>query len=461
MKIKQISLKDFRCFDRLQVDFAPEHTVHVVIGEQHAGKSALLEALRLAASAYSWAVSGAAPDIAPADHRVSGADPVADRVQAVQLKVEATLSDASGQSREAAWVKFTNSPTDTHSRLLYAANLTNPVAVAKAVYAAAADGNRILPVLKSIGQHYSLTKSAESQRITLNGNAADGYLHCWDSAAPERYLFACLDRLPAEGFTVFQQAVLAVLPALETVTWLRDQQQLVVKFANGDVRTLDMLGDGDRYLLLLAGELATRAFLLNQHLGTSVLAQTSGLVLIDGFGHCLHPSLQSDALARLQQTFPLVQFILSTHSPLVLNGLKREQIHLLDIDDDGKRTHSHPEEDAIGLGAEGILLKLFGLTTTYDKQSIAWNEEYKILFRRKTTAGLTEAEAARFQELGGLLAGFRLDPSLQVREEDSVTRAVREQMAQREQTRTRGLDTPPVSYAELNSEVENALNSLF
>ena len=36
----------------------------------------------------------------------------------------------------------------------------------------------------------------------------------------------------------------------------------------------------------------------------------------------LHPSLEQEVLARLKKTFPSIQFIVSTHSPMVLSNLK-------------------------------------------------------------------------------------------------------------------------------------------
>ena len=106
-------------------------------------------------------------------------------------------------------------------------------------------------------------------------------------------------------------------------------------------------------------------------------------MIIDEFGIHLHPELQNAALTRLAKAFPKIQFLVSTHSPLLLNGLKKEQVHILAKDIDGNRIVFNPNTDIIGLGAEGILLRIFGLTTTYDTESLNWVEDYKKLFLKK------------------------------------------------------------------------------
>ena len=47
-----------------------------------------------------------------------------------------------------------------------------------------------------------------------------------------------------------------------------------------------------------------------------------GIAIIDEIDIHLHPSLEQEVLARLKKTFPSIQFIVSTHSPMVLSNLK-------------------------------------------------------------------------------------------------------------------------------------------
>ena len=68
-------------------------------------------------------------------------------------------------------------------------------------------------------------------------------------------------------------------------------------------------------------ELAYRSVLLNPAM-ENIAAETEGVVLIDEIEMHLHPAWQWKVLKVLQETFPKVQFIISTHSPIVLSSAK-------------------------------------------------------------------------------------------------------------------------------------------
>ena len=55
-----------------------------------------------------------------------------------------------------------------------------------------------------------------------------------------------------------------------------------------------------------------------------------GILMVDEVDQHLHPSLQSEVLSKLAATFPHVQMIMTTHSPLVALGAEPEQIIALD-----------------------------------------------------------------------------------------------------------------------------------
>ncbi|AFC26585.1 AAA family ATPase [Saprospira grandis] len=87
------------------------------------------------------------------------------------------------------------------------------------------------------------------------------------------------------------------------------------------------LSSGEKALLALAGDLAMRLALANE--GEEHPLRGAGVVMIDEIDLHLHPSWQRKVVSRLRQTFPNIQFILTTHSPLVINHLKAESLYLL------------------------------------------------------------------------------------------------------------------------------------
>ncbi|MDA2893395.1 AAA family ATPase [Mycolicibacterium sp. BiH015] len=59
-------------------------------------------------------------------------------------------------------------------------------------------------------------------------------------------------------------------------------------------------------------------------------AEVTGIVLIDEIGLHLHPELERAIVPRLRRALPNVQFIVTTHSPMVLASFDRTELKVLD-----------------------------------------------------------------------------------------------------------------------------------
>lgn len=115
---------------------------------------------------------------------------------------------------------------------------------------------------------------------------------------------------------------------------------------------VDLLSDGEKCTLSMVGDLARRLSIANPSLSNPL--KGDGIVIIDEIDLHLHPSWEISILPKLQKTFPNCQFIVSTHSPLVLSQQKADSIFLLTHDEEGKIEFSHPKV-ANGLTANEIL----------------------------------------------------------------------------------------------------------
>ena len=94
-----------------------------------------------------------------------------------------------------------------------------------------------------------------------------------------------------------------------------DEYYLVAYFADGSRRRWDELPAGYERLYNIVFDIAYRSYILN---GSEYDPQ--GIVLIDELDLHLHPSMEQDVLQRLTSTFEHIQFIVSTHSPLVISN---------------------------------------------------------------------------------------------------------------------------------------------
>jgi predicted ATP-binding protein involved in virulence len=82
------------------------------------------------------------------------------------------------------------------------------------------------------------------------------------------------------------------------------------------------LSDGYRNTLGMIGDIAYRMAELNPHLTTN----SPGVVLIDELDLHLHPKWQRHIVGDLKRIFPNCQFIVTTHSPFIIQSLKSGEL---------------------------------------------------------------------------------------------------------------------------------------
>jgi predicted ATP-binding protein involved in virulence len=75
-------------------------------------------------------------------------------------------------------------------------------------------------------------------------------------------------------------------------------------------------------------DIAYRLAVLNPAFENSKDAE--GIILIDEIDLHLHPKWQWNVLNALEKTLPNVQFIIATHSPIVISSCKNENLIMLD-----------------------------------------------------------------------------------------------------------------------------------
>ena len=72
--------------------------------------------------------------------------------------------------------------------------------------------------------------------------------------------------------------------------------------------------------------------LFNMHTVTpkGKLADVAGVVMIDDIDVHLHPGWQREIVPKLAETFPKMQFIITTHSPLVVGTVHAANIRVIE-----------------------------------------------------------------------------------------------------------------------------------
>ena len=108
------------------------------------------------------------------------------------------------------------------------------------------------------------------------------------------------------------------LPGIDVLDFfvsVYEEDGLCLETKDGQNPPFEKLPAGYKRIFYVALDIAYRSYILN---GTT---DSEGIVVIDEIDLHLHPALEQVILQCFQETFPNIQFIVSTHSPLVLTGV--------------------------------------------------------------------------------------------------------------------------------------------
>ena len=131
------------------------------------------------------------------------------------------------------------------------------------------------------------------------------------------------------------------------------------------------------------------------------LADHRGIVMIDEVDLHLHPEWQLVVLPTVSQALPKLQFLCTTHSPIVAGTVESANLHLVLPDGDKASVLTRPEVEVHGLTADQILQSShFGLVST---RAPDFYEELQEVSRAVSRG--EPGAAARFMEMTALGAG--------------------------------------------------------
>ncbi|KPQ38653.1 MAG: putative ATP-binding protein involved in virulence [Phormidium sp. OSCR] len=127
--------------------------------------------------------------------------------------------------------------------------------------------------------------------------------------------------------TAVRTAIRRFMPHLDNLRVRRQPRLYMAVDKNGETLNVAQLSQGEKSLMALVGDIARRLAMLNPALENPLTGD--GIVLIDEVDLHLHPSWQRSLCDRLLETFPNCQFILTTHSPLVISDCKNILVYTL------------------------------------------------------------------------------------------------------------------------------------
>jgi predicted ATP-binding protein involved in virulence len=128
--------------------------------------------------------------------------------------------------------------------------------------------------------------------------------------------------------TAVRTAVNQFMPHMDNLRVRRKPRLYMAIDKNGETLNVTQLSQGEKSLIALVGDIARRLAMLNPALENPLMGD--GIVLIDEVDLHLHPSWQRSLCDRLTATFPNCQFVLTSHSPLVISDCKDVLVYILE-----------------------------------------------------------------------------------------------------------------------------------
>lgn len=108
----------------------------------------------------------------------------------------------------------------------------------------------------------------------------------------------------------------------------RKKEQVFLIDKNGSTLEYEQLSEGEKSILSLVFDISYRLAIANPKMENAL--EGKGVVLIDEIDTHLHPSWQKSILNCLMTAFPNIQFIVTAHSALVVNQVKKENIFIVE-----------------------------------------------------------------------------------------------------------------------------------
>ena len=343
MQAKRLKLKNFRCYDELDIDFDPELTV--IVGENGKGKTAIFDAIAIALEPYLRTFDIKGRILLPKDvRRTPVYNEQTQHIESMESRypTEVTLEgEAFGKPLSCTRRLLENNvPEDNDAELRAIGKTFQQQCEAQEqtlLPALGYYGTQRIWVDSSLLKNFerSLTERTVGYEECLEPSSSYNSFGTWFEHVTKAALEEVQQSAALQRNLLIKEAIQKAVDICLESTGLHDLYYnfklkcFVVSHPLTGEMIVDDLSDGFRSVISMVADLAYRMVRLNPQLGERAVLETPGLVLIDEIDMHLHPLWQQTVLLDLQKAFPKVQFIVTTHSPQVLSSVPATSIRVL------------------------------------------------------------------------------------------------------------------------------------
>jgi predicted ATP-binding protein involved in virulence len=381
-RLDRLFLTNYRCFPFLDIELHPSLTV--IVAPNGSGKTAILDAISVAWRLFVDTLL-TKPNSVGFDHDDVRLQLSADRTMEPMLPISfAAKGHLAGSALHWSRTLDSDKPR-AKTTFVEALDLKERAQALRAHISAYADNKRPDAPELPIVAYYGTGRLFGAHKLTRKKKSGGtsrilGYEDCLTSASRYKFFEDWFERFSREaqqeGTTAKQSAhnprekLSAVARAVDALlapsgwhglAWDFAEDQIVATHPEHGTLPVSHLSDGIRNVIGMAGDIAHRCTRLNPHLGAAAARATNGIVMIDEVDMHLHPEWQQVVIQSLRDAFPLIQFIVTTHSPQVLTTVKSANIRVLRRDTDGKWQAVPPTQSPFARESKDALAYVMGV----------------------------------------------------------------------------------------------------
>lgn len=430
MYLSKIHIENFKGIKNAEFDF--DRSVNIITGDNGTGKTSILEAIAVALGGFLSGIDGVntihfSKDEIRRENQLTGTGSN-NIIYKTPICVNAQIELQTTDEDSPVLFRFIRQKKSIQS----ARSTVEPRDISRAAQRMAEDKDAVLPVIsyQSFSRVSNQKKDKWENPFGEAYSRVVGYVDCLEEAANDKMLTNWCRRMeqiswqqekPILEYEVVKKTVSKFMQYMQGDEKIRiyyDKRTEELLYSNREeVLPIRLLSSGFRNLLGMVFDIAYRMAVLNPDLLESIVDMTPGIVLIDEIDLHLHPNWQWKVIDALKKTFPKVQFIATTHSPIIVASCKDEKLVMLQLED---VFLDRPSEVVLGKTAKGWMvdrvLKEYMHTENRDPETTEKLRNLSEFAKKKISGSMSEKDKKEYDKLIGELSAILPEGDIAIEE---------------------------------------------